>query len=165
MAGLALLATAAVVVLSASQGPSALEQKFPQTDVGMLKLMRDMAGPAPKTTTLARAAPKKEKADNLSMPQQYARIMQNMGYFAPWSRQNSWADRLAINNIRKANTPQALAQRQQEIQKENAKFAKKFSSPHTSQYTGVHQALSDILDPKYQPWANDAPRKAYYQGY
>jgi hypothetical protein len=34
--------------------------------------------------------------------------MQNIGYFAPWSRQNSWADRIAINNIRKANTPQVL---------------------------------------------------------
>jgi hypothetical protein len=33
-------------------------------------------------------------------------IMQNMGYFAPWSRQNSWVDRVAIDNIRKANTPQ-----------------------------------------------------------
>jgi hypothetical protein len=32
--------------------------------------------------------------------------MQNMGYFAPWSRQNSWVDRVAIDNIRKANTPQ-----------------------------------------------------------
>jgi len=32
--------------------------------------------------------------------------MQNIGYFAPWSRQNSWADRIAINNVRKANTPQ-----------------------------------------------------------
>ena len=34
--------------------------------------------------------------------------MQNIGYFAPWSRQNSWADRIAINTIRKANTPQVL---------------------------------------------------------
>ncbi len=33
-------------------------------------------------------------------------IMQNMGYFAPWSRQNSWVDRVAISNIRKANTPE-----------------------------------------------------------
>lgn len=37
-----------------------------------------------------------------------SQIMQNIGYFAPWSRQNSWADRIAINNIRKANTPQVL---------------------------------------------------------
>ena len=35
--------------------------------------------------------------------------MQNIGYFAPWSRQNSWADRIAINNIRKSNTPQVRA--------------------------------------------------------
>ncbi len=84
-------------------------------------------------------------------------IMQNMGYFAPWSRQNSWVDRVAISNIRKANTPQvpirphrldvifsghgltvslqALAAKAKKIQEENAKFARKFSSPHTSQYT------------------------------
>mmetsp|Transcript_17121 Transcript_17121/g.47036 ORF Transcript_17121/g.47036 Transcript_17121/m.47036 type:complete len:118 (-) Transcript_17121:154-507(-) len=106
-----------------------------------------------------------QKAKTLSLPQQYARIMQNMGYFAPWSRQNSWVDRIAISNIRKANTPQALAMKAAKIEKENAKFAKKFSSPHTSQYTGKHESLSSILDPKYQPWANAAPRKAYYQGY
>ncbi|KAJ1491278.1 hypothetical protein T484DRAFT_1743061 [Baffinella frigidus] len=46
---------------------------------------------------------------------QYARIMQNLGYFAPWSRQNSWADRVAVNNIRKANTPSALARKQSQI--------------------------------------------------
>ena len=82
-------------------------------------------------------------------------IMQNMGYFAPWSRQNSWVDRVAIANIRKANSPevcrcsflvqllttgltispQALAAKAKKIQKENEKFARKFSSPHTSQYT------------------------------
>jgi hypothetical protein len=33
-------------------------------------------------------------------------IMQNKGYFAPWSRENGWVDRVAIDNIRKANTPQ-----------------------------------------------------------
>ncbi len=33
-------------------------------------------------------------------------IMQNLGYFAPWSRENSWEQRVAIANIRKANTPQ-----------------------------------------------------------
>jgi len=101
----------------------------------------------------------------LSMTEQYAKIMQNEGYFAPWSRQNGWVDRVAIDNIRKANTPQALAQRQQMIETEDKKFAKKFSTPHTSQYTGVHQSLADILDPKFQPWANDAPRKAYYAGF
>ena len=66
-------------------------------------------------------------------------IMQNIGYFAPWSRQNSWADRIAINNIRKANTPQSLAMKQEKIEKENEKFARKFSTPHTSMYTGVKQ--------------------------
>jgi hypothetical protein len=123
---------------------------------------------------------------------QYARIMQNLGYFAPWSRQNSWADRVAINNIRKANTPSALATRQAQILKvlletthlsrdlcavdqgladmrtdsqEDAKFARKFATPHTSQYTGVHESQDAVLDPKYSPWSNDAPRKAYYQGY
>ena len=30
---------------------------------------------------------------------------------------------------------------------------------------GKHESLSEILDPKYQPWANAAPRKAYYEGY
>ncbi len=28
------------------------------------------------------------------------------GYFAPWSRQNTWVNRVAINNIRKSNTPE-----------------------------------------------------------
>lgn len=60
---------------------------------------------------------------------------------------------------------QALAERQEMIQKENAKFAKKFATPHTAQYTGKHESLSEILDPKYEPWSNDGPRKAYYQGY
>ena len=36
---------------------------------------------------------------------------------------------------------------------------------HTAQYTGVHTAISDILDPHYQPWANTGPREAYYEGY
>jgi hypothetical protein len=53
----------------------------------------------------------------------------------------------------------------EKIKQENAKFAKEFSTPHTSQYTGKHESLADILDPKYQPWANDGPRKAYYAGY
>jgi ABC-type cobalt transport system substrate-binding protein len=30
---------------------------------------------------------------------------------------------------------------------------------------GKHESLSEILDPKYQPWANTGPRKAYYEGY
>jgi len=94
-----------------------------------------------------------------------SQIMQNMGYFAPWSRVNSWEDRVAINNIRKANTPQALAMRQKQIERENAKFARKFSTPHTSQYTGVHESMDAILDPRFTPWSNDSPRKAYYQGY
>ena len=70
--------------------------------------------------------------------------MQNIGYFAPWSRQNSWADRIAINNIRKANTPQSLAMKQQMIEKEDEKFARKFSTPHTSMYTGVKQVSATI---------------------
>ena len=53
----------------------------------------------------AHAAVKASKK-GMSMPQQYARIMQNQGYFAPWSRQNTWTNRIAINNIRKANTPE-----------------------------------------------------------
>ena len=65
-------------------------------------MQQNMAGPVP---TQMKAPP---QATKLSLPQQYARIMQNIGYFAPWSRQNSWADRIAINNIRKANTPQVL---------------------------------------------------------
>lgn len=79
-------------------------------------------------------------------PMWAAQIMQNIGYFAPWSRQNSWADRIAINNIRKANTPQSLAMKQQKIEKENAKFARKFSSPHTSMYTGVKQVSKRMHD-------------------
>eukprot|EP00960_Hanusia_phi_P077737 768736-Hanusia_phi.AAC.3 len=60
---------------------------------------------------------------------------------------------------------QALAMRQKQIERENAKFARKFSTPHTSQYTGVHESLEEILDPRFTPWSNDSPRKAYYQGY
>jgi hypothetical protein len=71
--------------------------------------------------------------------------MQNIGYFAPWSRQNSWADRIAINNIRKANTPQSLAMKQQMIEKEDEKFARKFSTPHTSMYTGVKQVSATCI--------------------
>jgi hypothetical protein len=94
-----------------------------------------------------------------------AQIEQNQGYFAPWSRVNSWTDRVAINNVRKNNTPEALAKKAAKIAKENAKFARKFSGPHTSQYTGVHISQDAILDPKYSPWSNGASRKAYYQGY
>ncbi len=35
----------------------------------------------------------------------------------------------------------------------------------TLAFQGKHESLSEILDPKYQPWANAAPRKAYYEGY
>ena len=35
------------------------------------------------------------------------------------------------------------------IKAENAKFAREFSSPHTSMYTGVHESIDQILDPKY----------------
>jgi len=55
--------------------------------------------------------------------------------------------------------------KQEAIETENKKFARKFSTPHTSMYTGVKQSIDQILDPKYQPWGNDGPRKAYYQGY
>merc|ERR1711906_32130 len=145
---------------SRGQGRAVEMVDFPQDDLGILREMQNMAGPAPKMKVAPESASSK-----LSLPQQYARIMQNIGYFAPWSRQNSWADRIAINNIRKANTPQALAQRKQQIETENKKFARKFSTPHTSMYTGEHQSIDEILDPKFSPWGNDAPRKAYYQGY
>jgi len=157
--GLAVVAVVAVIALSA-QSRSVEMVAFPQDDLGILKEMQNMAGPTPQMKAAPEAASSK-----LSMPQQYARIMQNIGYFAPWSRQNSWADRIAINNVRKANTPQSLAMKQEMIQTENAKFARKFSTPHTSMYTGVKQSIDQILDPKYQPWGNDGPRKAYYQGY
>ena len=39
--------------------------------------------------------------------------MQNLGYFAPWTRQNSWVDRVVISNIRKANFPQVWTDPQQ----------------------------------------------------
>mmetsp|Transcript_27096 Transcript_27096/g.68282 ORF Transcript_27096/g.68282 Transcript_27096/m.68282 type:complete len:206 (+) Transcript_27096:30-647(+) len=176
LAGLAAVAVAAVVVISARAGsarPIAALDNFPTTDLSILGVMQKMAAQdqaaapaAPvRTVTMASAAPVRGEKKGLSMTEQYARIMQNEGYFAPWSRQNGWVDRVAIDNIRKANTPQALAQRQQMIETEDKKFAKKFSTPHTSQYTGVHQSLADILDPKFQPWANDAPRKAYYAGF
>jgi len=116
-----------------------------------------------------RSLQQKVRADKqhkgLSLPQQYARIMQNQGYFAPWSRVNSWADRVAINNIRKSNTPTALASKEAAIARENAKFARKFRGPHTSQYTGVHLSQDQSLDPKYDPWSNAASREAYYTGY
>ena len=35
------------------------------------------------------------------------------------------------------------------IKAENAKVAREFSSPHTSMYTGVHESIDQILDPKY----------------
>lgn len=35
------------------------------------------------------------------------------------------------------------------IKKENAKFARKFSTPHTFMYTGVKESIDNILDPKY----------------
>ena len=60
---------------------------------------------------------------------------------------------------------QALAAREKKIAAENAKFARKFSTPHTSMYTGVHQSIDQILDPKFQPWGNQGPREAYYEGY
>ena len=157
--GLAAVAVVAVVALT-TQSRAVEMVAFPQDDLGILKEMQNMAGPAPQM----KVAPKADSS-KLSLPQQYARIMQNIGYFAPWSRQNSWADRIAINNIRKANTPQSLAMKQEKIEKENEKFARKFSTPHTSMYTGVKQSIDQILDPKFQPWGNDGPRKAYYQGY
>ena len=36
---------------------------------------------------------------------------------------------------------QALALKQQKIEKENEKFARKFSTPHTSMYTGVKEVF------------------------
>lgn len=143
---------------------------YPTTDLGILGVMQQMAIKEQSSMPATQAKPEpmaiaQGTKQGLSMTEQYARIMQNKGYFAPWSRENGWVDRVAIDNIRKANTPQALAERQQMIQAEDAKFAKEFSSPHTSQYTGTHESLSDILDPKFQPWANDGPRKAYYAGF
>jgi hypothetical protein len=66
---------------------------------------------APKVSTQQLAAPAAVKATKkgLTIQQQYARIMQNQGYFAPWSRQNTWNNRIAINNIRKANTPEVCS--------------------------------------------------------
>jgi len=46
-------------------------------------------------------------------------------------------------------TEQALEKKAAMIKKENAKFARKFSTPHTSMYTGVHESIDNILDPKY----------------
>ena len=42
----------------------------------------------------------------------------------------------------------ALEEKAAMIKKENAKFARKFSTPHTSMYTGVHESIDKILDPK-----------------
>ena len=39
---------------------------------------------------------------------------------------------------------QALAAKEVKIATENAKFARKFKSPHTSQYTGVHLSQVSI---------------------
>lgn len=60
---------------------------------------------------------------------------------------------------------QALAAKEVQIKAENAKFEREFNTPHTSQYTGKHESLATILDPKYQPWGNAMPRKAYYAGF
>ena len=65
-----------------------------------------MAPKASKQQTQQMAAVKDTKKKGLSIQQQYARIIQNEGYFAPWSRANTWSNRIAINNIRKANTPE-----------------------------------------------------------
>mmetsp|Transcript_39515 Transcript_39515/g.90094 ORF Transcript_39515/g.90094 Transcript_39515/m.90094 type:complete len:188 (+) Transcript_39515:22-585(+) len=163
LACLAAVALSAVVVLS-QRGSAVSLSQYPKSDIGMLKVMQSMATAPAKAAPVA-AAPKAHGKGDLSMPQQYARIMQNLGYFAPWSRQNSWADRVAVNNIRKANTPSALARKQSQIAAENARFARKFATPHTSQYTGEHLSQDQILDPKYDPWGNTGPRKAYYQGF
>jgi len=40
---------------------------------------------------------------------------------------------------------QALAAKEVKIATENAKFARKFKSPHTSQYTGVHLSQVCLL--------------------
>uniref|UniRef100_A0A7S0EHW1 Uncharacterized protein n=1 Tax=Hanusia phi TaxID=3032 RepID=A0A7S0EHW1_9CRYP len=162
---LAAVAILAVVLLHSSTQGRIEEVEFPKDNLGVINVLRSSQPAASQPMTqMMRESPKKHES-KLSLPQQYARIMQNMGYFAPWSRVNSWEDRVAINNIRKANTPQALAMRQKQIERENAKFARKFSTPHTSQYTGVHESLEEILDPRFTPWSNDSPRKAYYQGY
>ncbi|EKX55275.1 hypothetical protein GUITHDRAFT_160420 [Guillardia theta CCMP2712] len=165
MAGVALLSVLAMVNITATRRTALVS--FPQTDLDMINVMQSLNGKRVRMEKMSTAQPaqKHSHAKKLSMPQQYARIMQNMGYFAPWSRQNSWEDRIAIANIRKNNSPQALAAKAAKIEAENKKFQKRFSTPHTSQYTGVHEKISNILDPKYQPWANAAPRKAYYQGY
>ena len=49
---------------------------------------------------LCSAASKQRALTSITSPQ---------GYFAPWSRQNTWNNRIAINNIRKDNTPQVNA--------------------------------------------------------
>jgi len=35
----------------------------------------------------------------------------------------------------------------------------------THELAPTPQSIDQILDPKFQPWGNDGPRKAYYQGY
>eukprot|EP00286_Rhodomonas_abbreviata_P025699 CAMPEP_0181307592 /NCGR_PEP_ID=MMETSP1101-20121128/10972_1 /TAXON_ID=46948 /ORGANISM="Rhodomonas abbreviata, Strain Caron Lab Isolate" /LENGTH=306 /DNA_ID=CAMNT_0023413839 /DNA_START=10 /DNA_END=930 /DNA_ORIENTATION=+ len=102
---------------------------------------------------------------NLSPAQQYAYITSHQGFFSPWSDSRSWLSTLSRANLEKSLTPQALAAKAEMIKKEDVKFARKFNRAKTSQYTGVHTKISEILDPKYQPWANDGSRKAYYQGY
>ena len=73
-------------------------------------MQESMTAPEPKVTKTQQMATAgsdaKDTKKGLSMQQQYVRIMQNQGYFAPWSRTNNWNDRLAINNIRKHNTPE-----------------------------------------------------------
>ena len=59
-----------------------------------------------RVVSMAQKAEPIDAKRGLSMTEQYAKIMQNKGYFAPWSRENGWVDRVAIDNIRKANTPQ-----------------------------------------------------------
>ena len=43
---------------------------------------------------------------------------------------------------------QALEKKAKMIKAENDKFARKFATPHTSMYTGVHESIDKILDPK-----------------
>mmetsp|Transcript_25650 Transcript_25650/g.51359 ORF Transcript_25650/g.51359 Transcript_25650/m.51359 type:complete len:184 (+) Transcript_25650:29-580(+) len=160
-----------ITISSRDARPTVLVTQYPQSDLDMIAAMESLNDPKQTQLASAKVAAKEDKPaahaahKKLSMPQQYARIMQNLGYFAPWSRQNSWEQRLAINNIRKANTPQALAQKAEMIKKENKRMQAKFGHPDTAKYTGAHETFSAILDPKYQPWANTGPRHAYYQGY
>ena len=107
-AGIALVCVLACVTMWHAQTRRvAMVTGFPQSDLDMLKVMQSMAPKSVKTQmTAQKAAPVKAEKKGLTMQQQYARIMQNQGYFSPWSRQNTWNNRIAINNIRKANTPE-----------------------------------------------------------